>query len=221
MTDQSVQVSPGGLSIPTVYEIPALGGTPNQPLGQPQPIAAQGGSIFNNGSVTLYFSSGPNPLDVNVISIAPGGTLPWPQGIPCWCWALAGSNTTGSCFVMPMQLPYSPGGLGGQPVTIVGATKSIATIAQSGAASAVLVAGIPGKTITLYSLSLSQEPSNNAVACYVTDGSTIYNPYCYPGNAFAINFGEVGLPAPVGAGLTFAQAGAGPVGGASVVYIQK
>jgi hypothetical protein len=139
MSDQAIP-SAGGLIIPTVSEIPALGGTPNQPLGQPQPIAARGGSVINNGTVTVFLSSGFNPLDINAIALQPGGSVPWPQGVACWAWALPGSGVAGSVIVMPLQLPYSPGGLGGQPVTIV----NVNNIPVEAMTMNTVVAGIQG-----------------------------------------------------------------------------
>ncbi len=94
--------------VPTSYIIPALGGTAANPSGQATPVAAGGGSIVNTGTVSLNFATTASPQPPNVITIAPGGSIPWPANQPCWCWAAAG-NVAGSCSVVPLPLTFNPG----------------------------------------------------------------------------------------------------------------
>jgi hypothetical protein len=168
------QATTAGIVIPTVYEMPALTGTPSEPGGQPTPIAAGGGSIINDGNVSLYFSTGPNPLDPNTITIAPGGSLPWPVNVPCWGWSLAGSAQSGSCIVMPIQLPYSPGGSGVQPTvvgkyTLTGAGNFGFTTAEipPGALALLVIAGPSGGDITDFTIEGSVSGGVYAADSYV------------------------------------------------------
>lgn len=94
---------------PTNYVIHMLAGSLTTPYGQPDEIAAEGGSIINTGSFTIYVSPRNNPLDDRFLTaIAPGGVVPWPKGLPCFAWCLP-FNGPSAAQVVPFQMPFSPG----------------------------------------------------------------------------------------------------------------